>query len=159
TERNRQLVERQLAQLTGRLDLRVGSGDVFTLPVPPVPPAGLPSALLERRPDIRAAEQGLVSANAQIGIAKAALFPTISLTAGAGSQSAEFADLLSNGAGIWTLGASVVMPIFDAGRRRARVDQAEARREQAVAGYQKSVETAFREVADALVNVDRTAGS
>jgi multidrug efflux system outer membrane protein len=159
TERNRQLVERQLAQLTGRLDLRVGAGDVFTLPVPPVPPAGLPSALLQRRPDIRAAEESLVAANAQIGIAKAALFPTISLTAAAGSQSAEFADLLANGAGIWTLGASVVMPIFDAGRRRARVDQAEARREQAVAGYQKSVETAFREVADALVNVDRTAGS
>jgi multidrug efflux system outer membrane protein len=159
TERNRQLVERQLAQLTGRLDLRVGAGDVFTLPLPPVPPAGLPSALLERRPDVRAAEQSLVAANAQIGIAKAALFPTISLTAAAGSQSAEFADLLSKGAGIWTLGASVVMPIFDAGRRSARVDQAEARREQAVAGYQKSVETAFREVADALVNVDRTAGS
>ncbi|HEY2337652.1 MAG TPA: efflux transporter outer membrane subunit [Burkholderiales bacterium] len=159
TERSRQLVERQLAQLTGRLDLRVGAGDVFTLPLPPVPPAGLPSALLERRPDVRAAEQSLVAANAQIGIAKAALFPSISLTAAAGSQSAEFADLLSKGAGIWTLGASVVMPIFDAGRRSARVDQATARREQAVAGYQRSVETAFHEVADALVNVDRTAGS
>jgi len=158
-ERQRQLVERQLAQLAGRLDLRVASGDLFSLPLPPVPPAGLPSTLLERRPDIRAAEQSLVSANAQIGIARAALFPTISLTAGFGSQSAEFSNLLANGAGIWSIGAGVVAPIFDAGRRESRVEQATARREQALAGYQKSVETAFREVADALVNVERTGSS
>jgi multidrug efflux system outer membrane protein len=159
TERNRQLVERLLAQLTGRLDLKISSGDLFALPVPPATPPGLPSTLLERRPDVRAAEQTMVSANAQIGVARAAQFPTISLTAAVGTQSAEFADLLRSGAGVWSLGLGVVAPLFDAGRREARVDQARARSEQAVAGYQKSVETAFREVADALVNVDRSNGS
>ena len=151
--RNRALVERQLAQLTGRLDLRLAAGEVFTLPLPPVPPAGLPTTLLERRPDIRAAEQSLVAANAQIGVARAAMFPTLSLTASAGLQSAEFGDLLSSGARVWTLGAGLLGPIFDAGRREARVEQTEARREQAVAGYQRAIETGFREVADALVNV------
>jgi multidrug efflux system outer membrane protein len=158
-ERNRALVERLLSQLTGRLDLKVPAGDLFTLPVPPPTPPGLPSTLLERRPDVRAAEQSMVSANALIGVARAAQFPTISLTAGVGTQSAEFADLLKSGAGIWSLGANIVGPVFDAGRRSARVDQAAARYEQAVAGYQRSVETAFREVADALVNVERATGS
>jgi len=155
-QRNRALIERQLAQLAGRLDLRLPAGELFALPVPPVPPAGLPSALLERRPDIRSAEQSLISANAQIGVARAALFPTISLTAGLGSQSAEFSNLLSSGAGIWSLGFGLALPIFDAGRREARVDQADARRSQAVANYQRSIETGFREVSDALVNVQET---
>jgi outer membrane protein, multidrug efflux system len=157
--RGRALVERQLAQLTGRLDLSLAAGDLFALPLAPVPPAGLPSTLLERRPDIRAAEQSMIAANAQIGVARAALFPTISLTAGLGAQSAQFANLLSSGAGIWTLGAGITAPVFDAGRREARVDQADARREQALAGYQRSIETAFREVSDALVSVEQTGGS
>jgi multidrug efflux system outer membrane protein len=159
TERNRQLVERLLAQLTGRLDLKIAGGDLFTLPVPPPLPPGLPSTLLERRPDVRAAEQTMVSANAQIGVARAAQFPTLSLTAAVGAQSAEFSDLLSKGAGIWSIGLNIAAPLFDAGRREARVDQARARSDQAVASYQRSVETAFREVADALVNVDRSNGS
>jgi multidrug efflux system outer membrane protein len=153
--RTRSLVERQLGQLSGRLDLKIASGgDLFALPLPPVPPAGMPSTLLERRPDIRAAEESLVAANAQIGVARAALFPTISLTAALGAQSAELSNLLASGAGIWSLGFGLALPIFDAGRRSARVDQATARREQSVANYQRSVETAFREVADALVNVE-----
>ena len=155
-ERNRALIERQLAQLTGRLDLKLASADLFSLPMPPVPPAGLPSALLERRPDIRAAEESLVAANAQIGVARAAMFPTLSLTATAGLQSAELGNLLTSGAHIWSLAAALSAPIFDAGRREARVDQATARREQAVASYQRSVESGFREVADALVNVQQT---
>jgi multidrug efflux system outer membrane protein len=158
--RNRALVERQLAQLTGKLDLRLEagkmSGDVFSLPLPPVPPAGLPSTLLERRPDIRAAEESLVAANAQIGVARAAMFPTLSLTGSFGFQSAELGDLLSGNARAWSVGAGLLGPIFDAGRRGARVEQAEARREQAVAGYQRSIETGFREVADALVNVQES---
>ena len=154
--RNRALVERQLAQLTGRLDLRLPAGEVFTLPLPPVPPAGLPSTLLERRPDIRAAEQSLVSANAQIGVARAAMFPTLSLTGSFGFQSAELSSLLTGDARAWSVGAGLLGPIFDAGRRGARVEQAEARREQAVAGYQRAIETGFREVADALVNVQET---
>ncbi len=158
-ERQRSLVERQLAQFVGRLDLKLAAGDLFALPLPPVPPAGLPSSLLERRPDVRASEQALVAANAQIGVARAALFPSITLTGGLGTQSAEFANLLSSGAGIWSLGFGLALPIFDAGRRAARVDQADARREQAVAGYQRAVETAFREVSDALVSVEQSGGS
>jgi multidrug efflux system outer membrane protein len=154
--RNRALVERQLAQLTGRLDLKLAAGEVFELPLPPVPPAGLPSTLLGRRPDIRAAEESLVAANAQIGVARAAMFPTLSLTGSLGLQSAEFGDLLTSGARVWTLGAGLVGPIFDAGRREARVEQTQARREQAVAGYQRAIETGFREVADALVNVQES---
>ena len=155
--RNRALVERQLAQLTGRLDLKLASSDLFALPLPPVPPAGLPSTLLERRPDIRAAEQSLVAVNAQIGIARAALFPTLSLTGTAGVQSAELGDLLTSPARFWTIGAGIVGPIFDAGRRGARVEQASARYEQAVASYQRAIESGFREVADALVNVRESA--
>ncbi len=162
-QRQRALVERQLAQLTGRLDLKLPygklAGDLFALPLPPVPPAGLPSALLERRPDIRASEQALVAANAQVGVARAALFPSITLTGGLGAQSAEFANLLASGSGIWSVGFGLALPIFDAGRRAARVDQADARREQAVASYQRSIETAFREVADALVSVEQSGGS
>src|SRR5439155_3128823 len=149
-ERARALVERQLGTLTGKLDLKLPPADLFTLPIPPTPPPGLPSTLLERRPDIRSAEQVMVAANAQIGIARAALFPTISLTAALGQQSAELGQLLTSGAGIWTLGFGLAAPIFDAGRRSARVEQAEARSEQALVGYQRSIETAFREVADAL---------
>jgi len=158
-ERSRALIERQLGALTGRLDLRLLPGDLFALPLPPTPPAGLPSALLDRRPDIRSSEESMVAANAQIGIARAALFPTISLTAALGTQSAELAQLLSSGAGIWSLGFGLALPIFDAGRREARVEQAEARSEQALAGYQRSIETAFREVAEALVNVEQSAAS
>jgi multidrug efflux system outer membrane protein len=158
-ERSRALIEHQLAQLSGRLDLKLAGGDVFKLPLVPVPPAGLPSTLLDRRPDIRQAEENLVAANAQIGIARAALFPTVSLTAGAGQQSGELDTLLTTGARIWSLGFGLALPIFDAGRREARVDQARARREQAVAGYQRAIESGFREVADALVNVQQTGAS
>jgi multidrug efflux system outer membrane protein len=157
--RQRALLERQLGQLAGRLDVKLAAGELFALPLPPTPPAGLPSALLDRRPDIRSAEETLVAANAQIGVARAALFPAVSLTGALGAQSAELSHLLSSGAGIWTLGFGLALPIFDAGRREARVEQAQARREQALANYQRSVETAFREVSDALVNVEQSAGT
>jgi multidrug efflux system outer membrane protein len=157
--RQRSLTERALAQLTGRLDLRIFHGNLFDLPLPPAPPPGLPSDLLARRPDIRSAEATMIAANAQIGVARAALFPTISLTASLGAQSAELADLLASGAGVWSLGLSALAPIFDAGRREARVEQAEARRAQALAGYQRSIETAFREVADALASVEQSAAA
>jgi multidrug efflux system outer membrane protein len=157
--RQRALIERQLGTLTGRLDLALPSKDLFAVPVPPTPPAGLPSSLLDRRPDLRSAEQAMVAANAQIGIARAALFPTVTLTGSLGAQSAELANLLSSGAGIWSLGFGLALPIFDAGRREARVEQAEARREQALANYQRAIETAFREVSDALVNVEQSAQS
>jgi len=157
--RQRSLIEHQLGSLTGRLDLALPSGDLLTLPMPPLPPAGLPSTLLQRRPDILQAEQQLIAANAQIGIARAAMFPTISLTAYAGGQSAALSTVLSTGAGIWSLGFGLALPIFDAGRYAARTQAAEARGRQSVANYQKAVETAFREVADALANVRQTAAA
>lgn len=155
-DRQRAVVERQLAQLSATPDLRLPAGDLFALPLAPVPPAGLPSALLQRRPDIRAAEESLVAANAQIGAARAAMFPAISLTGTLGSQSALFSNLLGGGAGIWSLGFGLALPLFDAGRREARADQASARERQAVAGYQRAVETAFREVSESLINAGQS---
>ncbi len=161
-ERQRALIEHQLATLTGRLGLTLPTGDFLGLPLPPLPPlppAGLPSALLERRPDIRQAEQQLIASNAQIGIARAAMFPTISLTSYYGGESAALSSLLSSGGRIWSLGFGLALPVFDAGRYAAGAQAAEARQKQAVAAYQKSVETAFREVADALVSVRQTAAA
>jgi multidrug efflux system outer membrane protein len=155
-QRQRALLEHQLATLTGRLDLALEAGDLLALPLPPLAPAGLPSALLERRPDVQQAEQQLVAANAQIGIAKAAMFPTISLTAYAGGQSTALSTVLTSGASIWSLGFGLGLPLFDAGRFAARTQAAEARQRQALAGYQRTVETAFREVADALTSVQQS---
>lgn len=150
--RLRALSLHQLAILTGELDLKLEADDIRTLPVPPIPPAGLPSDLLENRPDIRQAEQNLVAENAQIGIAKAALYPSISLTAEYGGESLLLKNLLKSGARIWTLGLGLDLPIFDSGKRNARVEQATAKQKQALAQYQTSIQNAFREVNDALVN-------
>jgi multidrug efflux system outer membrane protein len=158
-ERQRALVEHQLGNLTGKLDLRIAVGDLMGLPAPALPPVGLPSSLLERRPDVQQAEQVLVSANAQIGVAKAALFPTFSLTGSYGGQSENLSNLFKGNARIWSYGPSVSLPILDAGKYSARTRQAEARQRQSLASYQKSVETAFREVADALTNVQQTMAS
>nr|WP_168734401.1 AdeC/AdeK/OprM family multidrug efflux complex outer membrane factor [Pseudothauera nasutitermitis] len=112
--------------------------------------AGLPSALLTGRPDIIAAEHQLKAANANIGAARAAFFPRIALTASAGTASATLDGLFEAGSGAWRFAPSLSLPIFDAGRNRAALDLAEVRRDQAVAGYEKTVQQAFREVADAL---------
>ena len=157
--RQRSLILHQLGSLTGRLDLALPSGDLLTLPMPPLPPAGLPSTLLQRRPDVLQAEQQLIAVNAQIGIARAAMFPTISLTSYLGLESSGLSTLLGSGAGIWSLGFGLTLPIFDAGRYAARTQAAEARQKQAVGGYQKVVETAFREVADALTTLQQTEAS
>jgi multidrug efflux system outer membrane protein len=102
---------------------------------------------------VRRAEAALVAANAQIGVARAAQFPTLSLTAALGFQSAELGNLLTAGAGIWSFGLGVVGPIFDSGRYAARTEQAQARARQAAIAYEQTVEVAFREVSDALSNV------
>ncbi len=149
--RLRALSLHQLAVLTGVLDLKLEALDIRTLPLPPTPPAGLPSALLENRPDIRQAEQALIAENAQIGIAKAALYPSISLTGSFGGESLELSDILKAGARIWTLGLGLDLPIFDSGRRESRVEQATARQKQALAQYQTAIQNAFREVNDALI--------
>ncbi len=156
-ERQRSLVEHQLGTLTGRPGVTLAAGELRKLPTPALPPAGLPSTLLERRPDVQLAEQALISANAQIGVARAAMLPAISLTASYGQQSAALSTLLSSGANIWSLAFGLALPVFDAGRFQARTDAAIARQHQALAGYQKSIETAFREVADALTTVRQLA--
>ncbi len=113
-------------------------------------PAGLPSALLERRPDILAAEQTLKAANANIGAARANFFPRITLTGGLGTASADFSNLFNGGQGVWNFGPAVSLPIFDTGRNIANLDVAETDRAIAVANYEKSIQSAFREVADTL---------
>jgi len=125
-------------------------------PRPPEVPAGLPSSLLERRPDILQAEQQLVAANAQIGVAKADYFPQISLTAVGGYQSSALTRLFSGPAGLWTFGVTAVQPIFTGGRIRNRVKFAEARTQEATFVYQRTVQQAFREVSDALVAYRKT---
>ncbi len=119
-------------------------------PALPDVPMGLPSGLLERRPDIRAAEQQLRAANAEIGIARAAYFPTLSLTGLLGTQSEELSGLFNGPAKTWQFAGDLAAPIVDFGRTRANVRAAEARREQAVVNYQQTVRVAFREVLDAL---------
>jgi outer membrane protein, multidrug efflux system len=113
-------------------------------------PAGLPSDLLTRRPDIRAAEQRLKSANANIGAARAAFFPRVSLTAAVGSSSPSLGGLFDSGSGSWSFAPQLVLPIFDAGRNRANLTLSEVRKNLAVADYEKTIQGAFREVADAL---------
>ncbi|MFH1813438.1 MAG: efflux transporter outer membrane subunit [Pseudomonadota bacterium] len=157
--RSRAIAENQLGLLSGQLDLRIAPGDLRTLPLPLQPPAGLPSSLLDARPDIRQAEAELAAANAQIGVAKAALYPSISLTGNYGSQSRELSDLFSGPANIWSLGIGLDLPLFDAGRRSARVDQASAQQKQALASYVSAVRSAFTDVRDALVAGEQYAQS
>jgi outer membrane protein, multidrug efflux system len=120
-------------------------------PRPPEIPEGLPSSLLERRPDILQAEQQLIAANAQIGVAKAQYFPQISLTAAGGLQSSALTKLFSGPSGLWSLGATALQPVFEGGRIRNGIKVAEARTEAATLIYQRTVQEAFRDVSDALV--------
>ena len=120
-------------------------------------PAGLPSDLLVRRPDIRAAEQLLIASNASIGAARAAFFPNITLTTAFGSGSSQLSGLLKGGSWGWTLNPQLLLPIFDGGRNQANLDAAQAARDIALAQYEKSIQSAFREVADALAARDTLA--
>jgi len=114
-------------------------------------PVGLPSELLLQRPDIFQAEHALKAANANIGAARAAFFPTISLTASVGTSSTEFEKLFGSGTGVWSFSPQVTVPIFTAGQNKAALDVAQVSRQIEVANYQKAIQTAFREVSDALV--------
>ena len=143
----------QLTVLTGDVELIIASADITSLPIPPMPPAGLPSALLESRPDVLQAEEQMVAANANIAVAKAALYPSISLTAGFGAESMQLGDVLKSASRIWTGGLSLNLPIFDAGKMSARVDQASAKQKQVLASYEGVLLNAFREVNDALVSL------
>jgi multidrug efflux system outer membrane protein len=114
-------------------------------------PAGLPSALLERRPDIRAAEQNLIAANADIGVAKAAYFPQLSLSGMLGGQSTQLSSLFNGPHSAWSFVPQVTQPIFTAGRLRSNVRLAQAQRDSALVQYQKTIQVAFTEVSNALI--------
>jgi multidrug efflux system outer membrane protein len=150
-----QQIEQQenfISTLLGKNPADVPRGQKLTeQPQPPEVPPGLTSSLLERRPDIRQAEQQLVAANAQIGFARAAYFPQISLSGSGGFQSAALTNLFSGPAGTWNFGASLAQPIFTAGRLRSNVRLAEAQQQTAVLFYQQTIQGAFRSVSDALV--------
>jgi len=151
--------ERQIAQQENAISLLLGNnpGDVprgvrLTDQVhAPEVPAGLPSALLERRPDVRQAEASLIAANAQIGVARAAYFPQISLTGTAGYESPALTNLFTGPAGIWNLAASVTQPIFEGGRLKSNVRLTEAQREQMRLTYEQTIQGAFRDVSDGLI--------
>jgi multidrug efflux system outer membrane protein len=123
---------------------------------PPEVPPGLPSSLLERRPDIQQAEAQLVAANAEIGVARASYFPQIALSGSGGFQSSALTSLFSGPAGAWSFGASLTQPIFTGGRLRSEVRLREARQQTAVLFYQQSIQGAFRSVSDALVAYHKT---
>lgn len=125
-------------------------------PVAATVPAGLPSALLERRPDIQAAEYQLVAANARIGVAKAAYFPQITLTGSAGYQSSALTNLFSSSAGFWNFGGQLAQPLFTGGRIGSGVKLSKAQQEEAALFYLKTIQQAFREVSDSLVAYSKT---
>jgi len=120
-------------------------------------PPGLPSDMLTYRPDIHQSEQLLLASNANIGAARAAFFPSITLTAGAGSASGELSGLFKDGSWGWTLAPSLVLPIFNAGANQAKLDTARVARDIALAQYEKTIQTAFSEVANALAGQDTLA--
>jgi multidrug efflux system outer membrane protein len=148
--------ENGLSVLLGRNPGPIVRGkDIDQLALPAIP-AGLPSDLLERRPDIRRAEQDLIAANALIGAARAAYFPTISLTGLFGYASPSLSSLFDGPSKVWQYGAPITMPIFTAGAIAGQVKAAEAVQQQTLFAYQKAIQQAFREVDDSLVSQDRT---
>jgi multidrug efflux system outer membrane protein len=162
-EANLALYTRQVAQDRNALELLLGGPlpaaveqrlaqpvDLANQSLPSALPAGLPSDLLTRRPDIRAAEHTLKAANANIGAARAAFFPSISLTGSAGTSSASLSGLFKNGSAAWSFAPQISLPIFDAGSNQANLDVAKLQKDIGIAQYEKAIQTAFREVADAL---------
>jgi multidrug efflux system outer membrane protein len=156
-------IEMQIAQQEDALSVLLGRNpgpilrgrELTELTVPEVP-MGLPSDLLERRPDLLQAEQNLVAANALIGAARALYFPSISLTGLLGTESIQFSRLFSGPARMWSFAGSVSVPIFTAGSISGQVKQAEAQQQQALLQYQQSIQVAFQEVADALIALQKS---
>jgi len=153
--------ERQIAQqenfisvLLGQNPSPIARGRAIDALLFPVIPGGLPSSLLERRPDIRQAEENLIASNADIGVAKAAYFPDISITGMLGLASEQFSDLFKGASKTWSFGASLLQPIFNAGRIDSQVARAEALQREALYTYEKSIISAFQDVENALI--DRT---
>jgi multidrug efflux system outer membrane protein len=159
-------LERQIAQEENAINILVGNypgavtrgHPLVEQLLPPEVPPGLPSTLLERRPDIREAEQVLIAANAEIGVAKAQFFPQIGLTAsggGAFGRSSVFSGLMSSQLGVWSYGANVTQPIFTGGALRGNLKLAESQHKQALIGYQQTIQRAFGDVSDALIGYQK----
>lgn len=160
-------LERQRAQFEHALAVLLGkSAPSFSMEgnpllasssLPAIPP-GLPSALLERRPDIAAAQRAMIAANARIGVAKSAMFPALRLTAAGGGESEDLSDIFKWSSRTWLVGALMSLPLIDGGRNRSEVARSEAALEESVAGYRQSVLTAFAEVEDNLVGLRTLTG-
>ncbi len=159
-------LERQIGRLEDAISVLLGDyphgvargRPLVDQPIPPEVPPGLPSSLLARRPDIFQAEQNLIAANAQIGVAKAAFFPQISLTGsggGAAGRSTVFSTLLNSNLGTWSYGAQVTQPIFEAGRLRGNLRSAQSQQRQQLIGYTQAIQGAFRDVSDALIGYEK----
>jgi multidrug efflux system outer membrane protein len=159
-------LERQIAQEENAISILLGNYPqavprglpLVEQPLPPEVPPGLPSTLVERRPDIREAEQSLVAANAEIGVAKAQFFPQISLTGsggGAFGRSSAFSSLMSSQLGIWSYGAQVSQPIFTGGALRGNLRVAESQHQQALIAYRQAIQHAFGDVSDALIGYQK----
>jgi len=159
-------LERQIAQEENAISILLGNfpqaasrgRPLVEQPLPPEVPPGLPSTLIERRPDIRGAEQILVAANAEIGVAKAQFFPQISLTGsggGAFGRSSAFSGLMSSQLGIWSYGAQVSQPIFTGGALRGNLRLAESEHQQALIAYRQAIQRAFGDVSDALIGYQK----
>ncbi|HYU46216.1 MAG TPA: efflux transporter outer membrane subunit [Terriglobales bacterium] len=156
-------IEERIAQTENQISLLIGSSPAPVVrtrtltqqELPPAVPAGLPSSLIERRPDIRAAEQNLIAANATIGVAKAAYFPQISLTGLFGFQSNQLSSLFTGATRTWQFTPAINQPIFAGGRLKNNVRLSEANQNIALVQYQKSIQTAFRDVSDSLVQYQK----
>ena len=142
--------EHAIAVLVGKPPAELTIAPVATVPGLPEIPAGLPSILLERRPDIASAERRMAAANAQIGVAEAAFFPTITLSADFGGAAAKLAKLLTTSGRVWAFGSSLAETVFDAGARHAQVEEARALLDAAIADYRQTVLTGFQQVEDQL---------
>jgi multidrug efflux system outer membrane protein len=148
--------ENALSVLLGRNPAPIKRGGTIAELKLPIAPAGLPSGLLNRRPDLRQAEQTLIAANARIGVARAAYFPTVSLTGFLGTGSRDISDLFEGNSKAWNFAGNVTVPIFTAGRIKGQIEAAEAIQQQALVNYQQAIQNAFREVNDALIDQDLT---
>jgi multidrug efflux system outer membrane protein len=156
-ERGQEQTENFIQFLLGRPPARVPRGKkLVDQPQPPAVPAGLPSALLERRPDLLAAEQQLVAANARVGVAKAAFFPSINLTAFGGTATTDLLGIANRSAGAYSLLGVLDIPIFDAGRRWGIYKTSKAQRQEYLLAYLKAIDGAFRDVSDALIGHQKT---
>jgi multidrug efflux system outer membrane protein len=156
-------LQQQVAQTENAISLLLGKnpdevvrGRFMDQQLPPDVPAGLPSSLLERRPDIRAAEQALIAANANIGVARAAYFPQVTLSGTLGGQSSQLASLFSGSNSSWLFVPQVTQPIFTAGRLKSGVKLAQAERDTALVQYERTIQTAFSDVSNALIAHQRT---